>query len=179
MTMSRVTRLLLIFLLAALLTTTAAANSAAFPPMPSGYESGPSAAQLTLVKFFPGTEGTLVGRFKFSNQTTAVIAFYGNPSSMAEIIRLTPNQDKTAYIAHVRLNESEKNDWIQIRPPKGLGATPAEKYELYPGEIRYLDITLPNAKNKPKAELLVQLLFQIDDANYSVNTNAFHLSGTP
>ena len=178
MTMSGVIRFLPMILLGSLIANTAA-NSAEFPPIPPGHESGPSVAQLTLLKFFPGSEGTLVGRFKFSNQSAGVIALYGNPSATAEIIRLTPNQDKVAYLAHVRLNESTKNDWIQIRSPEGLGATPVEKYELYPGEIRYLDITLPNAKNKPKAELLVQLLFQIDQAYYSVNTNAFRLSGTP
>ena len=148
------------------------------PSVPPNYESGPPGAELKLLKFFPGKAGMLVGRFKFSNQTSQAIVLHGNPSSMAEIIKLTPTQDNVAYATHVRLNDNKPNKWIWIRGPADAATVKTEKYELYPGEIRYLDISLPNAKDKPNAELLVQLLFQIGEVKYFISSEAFQLPST-
>ena len=131
--------------------------------------------EFKILKIFPAKNGLLTGRFKLANASSDIIKVWGRPSSMMEIIGLSPNQDIDAYATYVRLNEAENNDWISI--PKPPNATPikSQEYELFPGEIRYLDLALPNAKNKPKAELMVQLYLQIGEDQAHVNSPTFNL----
>lgn len=145
---------------------------------PQAPESHPEPAvglEFKLLKIFPGKNGLLTGRFKLTNGSADIVTVWGQPSSMMEIIGLSPSQDVSAYATFVRLNETEKNDWITIPKPPNAAPIKALAYELYSGEIRYLDLLLPNASNKPKAELLVQLYLQLGEAQYHLNSSPFKL----
>ena len=97
---------------------------------------------------------------------------------MTEIIVLSPNQDIGGYSTFVRLNETEKNAWVKI--PKSANAIPvkSQAYDLFPGEIRFLDLSVPNAKNKPKAELRIQLYLEAAEEMPFLNSPAFSLEAT-
>ena len=145
---------------------------------PPAAESHPEPAiglEFKLLKIFPGKNGLLTGRFKLANDSADIVTVWGQPSSMMEIIGLSPSQDVSAYATFVRLNETEKNDWITIPKPPNAAPIKALAYELYPGEIRYLDVLLPNASNKPKAELLVQLYLQLGEEKHHLNSSPFKL----
>lgn len=158
----------LIFLLAL-----ACKSAAQEPGAPESHSVPAANLGFELLKVFPGKHGLLTGRFKLANTSSDIIKIWGKPSSMMEIIGLSPNQDVGGYATFVRLNETEKNDWISIPKPPKAAPVKAQEYELFPGEIRYLDLSLPNAKNKPKAELLVQLYLKIGEDQAYLNSPAF------
>ncbi|MEM7468199.1 MAG: hypothetical protein AAF387_15105 [Pseudomonadota bacterium] len=145
-------------------------------PQPAERDPVPVLSEFKVLKFFPGKNGLLVGRFKLVNQSTEIISFHGRPSSMMEIIALSPTQDVPAYTTYVRLNESEPNKWIKVPSPQSTKPEKTQLYELYPSEVRYLDLSLPNAKDKPEAELAVQLLIMLGDSKYFIDSDPFKLN---
>ena len=166
------------FLGLCLLVTSASTALAEDLPALESRDEITSGVVFKFLKLFPGKDGLLVGRFRLSNDSASLLKVWGKPSAMTEIIGLSPSQDKPAYQAFVRLNEKEPNPWIPIPKPPDAVAVKAQAYELYPGEIRYLDLLLPNAKNKPKAELVVQLYVEVTEQKKYLNSTVFHLTQT-
>lgn len=169
-------RLKLAFIIGVLSVLIVSTTLAGEIPVPENHVEAESGTGFKFLRLFPGKNGLLVGRFKLSNDSQSVISVWGKPSAMTEIIALSPSQHENAYATFVKLNEADDENWIAIPKPPNAAPVKAQAYELYPGEIRYLDLPIPNAKNKPKAELVVQLYLQTEQTKRFINSAAFKLS---